>query len=119
MANRMAGACYVKVDGEQLYVEGSIEFPLTDVTRETLVSTSGVVGYKETPSIPYVAVSVYIDESFPFATLKNATDMTITAECANGMVYTLQGAALVGDIALNPIDGTTSLRFEGVKGILS
>lgn len=116
--NRSAGVCYIKVDGEQLYVEGSVEFPLLDVNRETLISTTGVVGFKETPVVPYISASVYLQD-LPFEKLQKATDMTITAECANGRVYTLQGATLAGEVALNPIDGTTTLRFEGVKGILS
>ena len=43
---------------------------------------------------------------------------TITAELANGWVYTLNGAWLEGDIAGNASDGTTSLEFHGLSGTL-
>ena len=42
--------------------------------------------------------------------------MTITAECANGMVYTLSDAYLVDNAAFKPVDGTMSLKFEGTNG---
>ena len=107
--HRFAGTCFIKVDGVQLQMEGSVETPLLKYQRETKVSTSGVVGYSETPVTPYVKVTAYTDP--------DNDNMTVTAEMANGFVYTLQGAWLAGETAINNSDATVSLTFEGISGI--
>ena len=119
MGKRLAGTCYFKVDGEQLELQGDLEFPFNSVTRETMASTTGVVGFKETVAVPYVAGTFIVPESFPVSKLMESTAMTITAECANGMVYTLSEAFMVGDIPYKPVDGTVALRFEGTAGELA
>ena len=116
MAKRIAGTCYFKVNGEQLELQGNLEFPMNKVTRETVLSTGGNVGFKETVIAPYISGDFIVPAEFPVETLTENTDMTITAECANGMVYTLSGAYLIENAAFKPVDGTVSLKFEGTNG---
>lgn len=116
MAKRIAGTCYFKVNGEQLELQGNLEFPMNKVTRETVLSTGGNVGFKETVIAPYISGDFIVLAEFPVETLTENTDMTITAECANGMVYTLSGAYLIENAAFKPVDGTVSLKFEGTNG---
>ena len=118
MSKRFAGTCYIKVDGEQLIVEGSVEIPMQEVNRETKIGSTGVAGYSETPIAPSLKCSAFVTSEFPLEALKAGTDMTITAELANGWVYTLQGAYLVGEIAINASDGNVSLEFNGLKGFM-
>jgi len=87
MAKRVAGICFVKADSAQLEVQGGVECPAS-----------------ETPD-------------FPRKTLTESTDMTITAELANGTTYVLSGAYLVGEPAVNGDEGTIELEFNGMKGI--
>ncbi len=115
---KIAGTCYFKVNGEQLELTGNLKFPLSNVTRETKLSTSGVAGYSETVTAPYIEGDFLIPADFPLAEIKDNTSLTITAECANGWVYTLSEAYLVGDAVFSPIDGTMSLKFEGTNGEL-
>ncbi len=110
--SKVAGTCYVKVDGEQLVVSGGISVPMTDVIRETIVPGY----YKETERTPYVVVTAVVDGDFPVAKLKAGTDMTVTAELANGKTYVLSSAYLVEEPEYSTEDGTTELRFEGLKG---
>ena len=119
MGKRLAGTCYFKVDGQQLELQGNLEFPMAKVTRETMASTGGPVGFKETIATPYIAGDFIVTSDFPTETLMESESMTITAECANGMVYTLSEAFMVGDIPYKPIDGTVALRFEGTAGELA
>lgn len=118
MGQKMAGTCYVKVDGEQLAVEGSVEIPMMDVTRETKIGSTGVVGFSETPIAPFVNLSAFLQNDFPIDKLKQ-TDLTVTAELANGWVYTLQSAWLSGEVNLNPSDGNVTLNFVGLKGFIN
>lgn len=115
-AKRIAGICFVKVDGEQLSVEGSVECPMMDVKRETVMSMSGAAGYKETSLAPFVKVSVNLVLGFPLEKLQTNTSMTITAELANGTVYTLSDAWINGEPGVKGDDGKTELEFGGLKG---
>ena len=116
MAKRVAGIAYIKMDAEQLEVSGGIEVPLVDVKRETVMGVSGPAGYKETALEPYVKLSAIFMPNFPLDTLRTNTDMTITAELANGKVYTLQGAFVKGEPSVKGEDGTVELEFGGTKG---
>lgn len=117
MAKKVAGICYVKVDGEQLEVSGGIECPLVDVKREAVMGLAGPAGYKESAMEPYVKLSAVFTPDFPMDTIQNNTEMTITAELANGKVYTLSGAFLKGEPSVKGEDGTVELEFSGKKGI--
>ncbi|CAL8476403.1 MULTISPECIES: phage tail tube protein [Caballeronia] len=117
MGKRVAGMCFVKVDGEQLEVKGSLEATIGEVVRETVSSTKGAVGFKETNRVPSVKVTAIFMPDFPIDTLINGTDMTITSEFANGKVHTLSGAYLVGEPTAKGEDGEVDLEFEGTKGI--
>lgn len=116
-APRVAGICFFKVDGEQLELKGSLECPITDTQRESVMGLSGVAGYKETTRTPSIKGTFIFVPGFPLAKLNTGTDMTITAELANGKVYTLSGAYLVGEPMAKGDDGEVDLEFNGIKGI--
>ena len=116
MAQRVAGICYIKVDGEQLEVSGGIECPLMEVKRETVMGSNGPAGFKETALEPYVKVSAIFMPGFPLATLQANTNMTVTAEFPNGKVYTLSGAFVKGEPMAKADDGTAELEFGGLRG---
>lgn len=116
MAKRVAGICFIKCDGEQLEVKGSVECPLSDLQREPVMGLAGHAGFKETAIAPYVKVSCIFVPEFPVAKLRENTDMTITAELANGKVYTLSGAYLQGEITIKGDEGEVELNFAGKKG---
>jgi len=116
---RQAGTCYIKVDGTQLEVSGSVEIPLNTTVRETVLSTQGAVGYKETKRAPYVKLDAVFTRNFPLESLTDADSMTVTAELANGKTYVLSEAWLEGEANANPSDGTVTLTFNGLKGVWS
>lgn len=112
MAKKIAGTCYVNVDGTQLVVKGSIETPLNKVVRETVLPGY----YKETELTPYVSLTAIFTEDFPLKVLQDGTEMTVTCELANGKTYVLSDAYLAGDATYNADEGEATLRFEGKKG---
>ena len=113
---RIAGTCYIKVDGTQLDVNGSVEVPLNLKVRESIMSPQGNSGYKETLRAPFVKLTANFTRDFPFKTLSENDNMTITAELANGSVYVLSQAWLEGEADINASDGTVSLEFRGKNG---
>lgn len=116
MAGRIAGVCYIKVDGTQLEVKGGVEIPFSNVNRETVMGLAGVAGYKETAQRPYLKLTAVFTRDFPIQQLAEGTNMTITAELANGKVYTLSQAFLEGETVSNGEEGTAEIEFSGAVG---
>ena len=117
MGKKLAGTCYFKVDGEQHEVSGKVEAPLTSTNRSTLMSTSGVAGYKEEQRTPFIKATLFIGSSFPREKLEETDDMSITVEFANGTVYTLSSAYVVGEPSYDSDAGTAEYEFNGIRGI--
>ena len=117
MALRTAGTCYVKVDGTQLEIKGGLEAPIVEVKREPVNSATGTVGFKETVVTQYVKATGIFTRDFPIEQLRNGTDMTITAEFANGRVFTLSGAFLANEAPAKGEEGEIELEFNGTRGI--
>jgi len=116
MAKRIAGICYIKCNGQQLEVAGDLEAPLAKVKRETVMGQAGPAGFKETALEPYVKVQALFLPTFPLDALRNSTDITVTAEFANGKVYTLSGGYLKGETPVKGVEGTVDLEFGGDDG---
>lgn len=116
-APRIAGICFIKLDGDQLEVSGGVEVPINDTVRETKAGPNGPAGFSEVAVIPSVKVSAFLTPDFPREKVAQSTDMTITAELANGKTYVLSGAFLVGDASAKQDDGTVDLEFNGLKGM--
>ena len=117
MGKRVAGICYVKVNGKQLEVSGGLEAPITDRVRESVNGQTGRAGIKESFRTPYLNLTAIFRDDFPMDEVAEGTDMTVTGEFPNGKVYTLSGANLVDEPSAKADDGTIELKFEGDKGI--
>lgn len=116
MTERLAGVCFCKVDGDMLNLEGSITISPAEATREAIVASTGVIGYRETPRAPTVEVTTYPESKAQIATLMNSTALTVTAELANGLVYTLAEAFVSGEPSFDAEAGTATITFTGVRG---
>jgi len=112
MGKKVAGTVYVKVDGGQLTVTGGVECPLSAKKRETVAP--GFVKEEDLPA--YVKVTAVDDPDLPIKQIMDATNSTITAELANGRVYVLSGAYVVGEPASKGDDGTIEFEWNGIKG---
>ena len=112
MSQKIAGTCYVKVDGAQLVLNGAVEAPLNKKKRETIVP-----GYfKEEENTAFVKVEAVGVKETDFQKIVNATNATVTVEFANGKVYTLSGSYIVGDANYNSDDGKVALEWNGNEG---
>lgn len=116
MSKKIAGTCYIKADGVQFEVAGGVEVPLSAVKRETVMADGGPAGFSETATAPYVKLTAVFGKDFPLQKLQDATDMTVTAELANGKVYTLSDAYVQGEPAIKGSEAMIDLEFGGMKG---
>ncbi len=112
MGQKVAGVTYVKIDGSQLVLTGAAEAPLNKSTRETIVKGY----YKETETTPSLKVEALGVKETDFQAIMNGTNLTATTEFANGTVYTLTGAYIVGEATYNSDEGKVSLEFNGTEG---
>lgn len=112
MGQKVAGTCYIKVDGSQLIITGGVEAPLSKVKRETIAPGF----FKEEDRIPFLKVDAVKVPGFPFEKITNGTNMTVTAEFKDGSSYVLSGAYTVDDVNVTADDGKVSLNFEGSSG---
>lgn len=115
-SKRVAGICYIKIDGVQLDVSGGIECPLQETKKEIVMSSTGPSGYKEEATEQYVKLTAIFKDNFPLDAVTNGTGMTVTAEFPNGKTYTLSDATCVEDVIAKSADGTVDLKFSGLKG---
>lgn len=116
-APRIAGTCFIKANSTQLEVSGGVECPINKTVRETKMGATGPAGYSEMAQQPYVKVTAFVKPDFDIDLVANSVDLTVTAELANGKVYVLSSAYLVGEAAAKNDDGTVDLEFNGLKGI--
>lgn len=117
MGKKIAGTCFIKIDGTQLSVKGGVEVPLSKFKRENVMALDRSAGFRETAQEQFVKVTAALAPGFPLAALQSGTDMTITAELANGTVYTLSGAWLDGEPSLKGDEGEVELEFKGLDGV--
>lgn len=113
MGKKVAGTVYVKVDGVQLTVTGGVECPLSDKKRESVAPGF----FKEEDLVPYVKLTCVNDPDVPKKQIMAATDSTLTVEFANGEVYVLSGAYVIGEPAAKGDDGTLEIEWNGIKGV--
>lgn len=115
MAQRLAGVVYLKVNGEMIDLEGTVTINPGEIVREAIVSSTGVIGYTETPKSPSIEYTGYLTKA-QLKALYADTDITATAELANGTVFVLSGAFVSGEPALDAQAGTTNVTLSGVHG---
>lgn len=113
---KIAGTCYIKVDGLQLSATGGIEVPMNTKIKESISGLDGSVDYKETSRAPYTKLTAKVPKGFPHDKLTDSDNMTVTSELANGDVYVLSGAFVEGELNHNPEDGTVDIQFTGEEG---
>ena len=113
MGKKVAGTVYAKVDGGQVTVTGGVECPLSDKKRETVAPGF----FKEEDLAPYVKLTAIDDPDLPIQQLMTATNSTITVEFANGRIYVLSGAYIVGETSTKGDEGTIDFEWNGDKGV--
>lgn len=113
--SRIAGIAFVKADGAQFSVAGTITSSPFDLEREMLVGASGVAGNKEMPRVPFIEIEIFDDADTDLIALHALTNSTVQVELANGDVHVYRNAVSITPPEVNPIDGTTTMRFEALS----
>lgn len=113
MAECVAGEAFVKVDGRQLSVRGTLTISPNQRTRTPVSGLDGFHGFQAVYRAPYIEIEITNRPQFPLTDLADITDATVTAETEIGETWVLRNAFQSGDLELNAADGTCTVRFEG------
>lgn len=114
-ANRVAGVCFLKVDGVQYSLRGSFKVQGIMTQKSGVAGLDGVHGYKEVPVVPSIDGEITDSPTLSIAAFQNITDSTVTAEMATGKTYILQNAWYAGTAELEGDEGKITVKFEGMK----
>jgi uncharacterized protein YlzI (FlbEa/FlbD family) len=113
MGQRFAGIAYVKADGNQLPLKGNYTVSPSRVERTGIAGQDYVHGFEESPRVPFIEGDISLLAEVSIEDLEAMTDVTVTAELANGKVYVLRNAWTKSAFELNTKEGTARVRWEG------
>ncbi len=113
VANRIAGVCYLKVDGAQYNLRGNLKVNFSSSVRTGVAGQDSVHGFTEAPMVPSIEADISDVGGLSLEALYAISESTVTAELANGKVYVLRQAWFVGEISVATQDGTIPVKFEG------
>lgn len=111
--NRIAGQAFIYVEGNNLKVAGALKYAVNIVKRETKAGQSGVDGYSEMPTAPFIDLQVRDDGSLSMSDIANWTGVTVTCKLINGKVITGAGMWTVESQEVDTTEGSFNIRFEG------
>lgn len=117
MGQRIAGTCFLKINGEQVPLKGSFSFGLGRSTREGIVGPDRVHGFKELPTVPFIEGQITNTYEINLDSLSKLTEETIILELANGKIIALREAWSVNPDGLkgDTEEGAVDVRFEGLS----
>ena len=116
MANNLiGGTVFIKVDGTQYAARGGWKVQPNSNKKTGVAGQDAVHGFTQVPVVPYVEGEVTDLGGLSLQALQNVTNSTVTAELANGKVYTLRNAWYAGEPVIDTTDGKVPVRFEGIS----
>jgi hypothetical protein len=114
MAQRFAGIAFLTVDGNQLALRGNFTVSPSAVERTMIAGQDGIHGYQELPRVPYIEGDLSTVPGLLLDDLEADTNVTVIAQLANGMQYTLTGGTCKAAFENNTRDGQVRVRWEGL-----
>lgn len=112
---RLAGVCYLTVDGTTYMLSADLAYSPSTVRRETITGMDGVHGYKETPVAGYISGTLRDAGSLSVAAFNAMTNVTVVAELANGKVVSARNAWTVDVQEVKAAEATFDVKFESAQ----
>jgi hypothetical protein len=114
---RVGGTISFRTNGEVQFAKG--EFTCVDsAPKRTAVTGTDtrVHGFKEEARVPSIKGTITMQPGQDVRAFFNLVDATITAELANGQMFTLGGAWYAGEAQVTSGEGEIDVMFEGMTG---
>ncbi len=110
---RLTGEITLQIDGSKYHAAGDFTYKPNSYERETLSGPTGVAGYKETPSVPFIEGEMFLPKGLTVAAVNSWDEVDVFLSLANGTVVTGISMWLVGESTTNSGEGKISVKFEG------
>jgi hypothetical protein len=114
VAQRFAGIAFLMIDGNQLPLRGNFTVSPSPLERTMIAGQDGVHGYQELPRVPYIEGDISMMPGISLEEILLQVDVTVVAQLANQMQYSLTGATVKGAFEENTRDGQVRIRWEGL-----
>ena len=111
--NRLAGICYLTVDGKNYMLAGDFAYSVSSVTRETLAGQDRVHGYSEKPVPGSMSGTIRDAGGLTVADFNAMTNVTAVAELANGKTIVGRNMWTVDQQEVKTTEGTFEVKWEG------
>ena len=115
MAQRIAGLAFLKVDGDQYPFRGNFTVTPSVIERAGIAGQDYIHGYSELPRVPCIEGDVSTTPGLAVEDFDAMTNVTVTAELANGSVYVLREGWCTSAQAINARDGMVRVKWEGIS----
>ena len=92
MGQKIGGTAYLTAGGKMYDLRGSFIVSPSRIKREGVAGQDGVHGFIETQRVPFIKGDLSTTDGLTIAELDAMTDVTVTAQLANGKNYVLSGA---------------------------
>jgi len=113
---KVAGTCFLKVNGEQYSLRGNMTISLGGYERSSVSGLDQYHGVIEKPRASFIQADITDTDGLDLKVLENLNNVTVTVELINGKVAILRQATQISALELKADDGTISVRFEGPEG---
>jgi Phage tail tube protein len=117
MAIRFAGKAFLRVNNSYMFLHGNFTVSPSVIERTMIAGQDWVHGFQELPRVPFIEGDISMMPGVRIEDLDGQFDVTITAELANDMTYTLSNAICKAALEENTRDGTCRVRWEGLECI--
>jgi len=114
MAQRIAGTAFLTVGQVQMALRGNFTVSPSMWERTMLAGLDGIHGYQELPRVPWIEGDISAMPGMYLESLEAQVDVTVVAQLANGMQYTLTSATCKAGFEENARDGQVRIRWEGL-----
>lgn len=109
----IAGVAFVKVNGQQIQLIGSLSITVGGQAATGRAGQDGMHGYTEKTIEPKIEFEQSDSAGVSLVALQAIRGATVQAELANGKVYVLQQAFTNGTITLDGTEGKIKGAFGG------
>lgn len=115
--SKLGGISYIQIDGDSNWAvsDESITYSTGGPKREAILSSNGIAGFSEKPTVPYIEGTFLDIPERDFKVFKTMTNVTVQLDKPNGRSVILSQAWYAGDYE-GDTDGKRKFRFEGKKG---
>ena len=111
--SKKTGRAFIQAGGIRLASLPGAEIDTGAMERKAVIGDAGVLGYTETPTVPYVECTVQHDSETSLQEFADMVDVKVSFDTDSGKSYVLWGAWRAGTVKMSK--GEVKLRFEGMS----